>query len=51
MPCSVSVPVTTASRSGRNPAEAVWWLHRHPGSLLRLIDLPDAVESLPKSMR
>jgi Replication-relaxation len=28
---------------GRSPAEAVWWLHRHEGGLLRLIDLASTI--------
>jgi len=39
------VPVATATRDhaaaeGLSPAEAIWWLHAHPGPLLRLTDLP-----------
>jgi protein involved in plasmid replication-relaxation len=38
----VRYPVATAARdqTGKSPAEAVWWLHGHPGALLRLTDLP-----------
>ncbi|MFR9777723.1 replication-relaxation family protein [Micromonospora sp. MS34] len=32
-----------AARNGKSPAEAVWWLHRRPGGLLRLADLADTV--------
>jgi len=42
------VPVATAARDDavhnrRSPAEAVWWLHRHNGGLLRLADLATTV--------
>ena len=45
------VPVATAARddathTGRSPAEAVWWLHRHDGGLLSLADLADTVTDL-----
>lgn len=44
----VRYPVATTARdaateAGRSPAEAVWWLHRHQGGLLRLSDLADTV--------
>jgi hypothetical protein len=44
----VRMPVATAvrddaARVGLSPAEAVWWLHRHDGALLRLVDLADVV--------
>ncbi|MHA4946114.1 replication-relaxation family protein [Micromonospora sp. SD19] len=38
-------PVATAVHAevtGINPAEAVWWLHRHHGAPMRLADLPAA---------
>jgi hypothetical protein len=40
----VRYPVATTARNdaaqaGYSPAEAVWWLHRHDGALLRLADL------------
>jgi len=47
-PASVrAVPVGTAARDraaaeGLSPAEAIWWLHAHPGPLLRIVDLPGA---------
>ena len=44
-PSVLAVPVATATRdhapaAGLSPAEAIWWLHAHPGPLLRLADLP-----------
>jgi len=41
-------PVATTARDqaaqpGASPAEAEWWLHRHDGGLLRLVDLGDDV--------
>lgn len=33
----------TAAQAGQSPAEAVWWLHRHTGGLLRLADLADTI--------
>ena len=33
----------TATQAGTSPAEAVWWLHRHTGGLLRLADLADTI--------
>lgn len=39
----IRYPVATTTRDpgrAKNPAEAVWSLHRHPGSLLRLTELP-----------
>ncbi|GAA4690918.1 replication-relaxation family protein [Phytohabitans rumicis] len=48
------VPVATAAREGATHtglslAEAVWWLHRHDGGLLRLADLAAVVTgALPK---
>jgi hypothetical protein len=44
----VGYPTATAVRdhtayNGRTPAEAVWWLHRHPGRLLRLAELAATV--------
>jgi hypothetical protein len=38
-----AVPVATAARdrlNGRSPAEPIWHLHRQPGPLRRLADLP-----------
>jgi hypothetical protein len=32
-----------AAAAGRSPADAVWWLHRHNGGLLRLADLANTV--------
>jgi hypothetical protein len=32
-----------AAHNGDSPAEAVWWLHRHPGRRLRLADLAAVV--------
>jgi Replication-relaxation len=45
---AVRYPVATTARddtteTGRCPAEAVWWLHRHDGALLRLADLAATV--------
>jgi hypothetical protein len=44
----IRYPVATtardaAKRTGRSPAEAVWWLHRHNGALLSLADLAESV--------
>ncbi|MCW6003475.1 replication-relaxation family protein [Micromonospora sp. CPCC 205371] len=44
----IALPVATtarddAVRTGASPPEAVWWLHRHPGGLLRLADLAATV--------
>jgi Replication-relaxation len=44
----IRYPVATTARdkatqAARSPAEAVWWLHRHDGGLLQLIDLADTV--------
>jgi hypothetical protein len=42
----VRYPVATTARDdpvGLSPAEAAWWLHRHEGALVRLVDLADAV--------
>jgi hypothetical protein len=33
----------TATQEDRSPADAVWWLHRHQGGLLRLADLAATV--------
>jgi hypothetical protein len=44
----VRYPVATTARddttqAGRCPADAVWWLHRRDGALLRLADLGTTV--------
>ncbi|MEU5552856.1 replication-relaxation family protein [Micromonospora sp. NPDC047793] len=46
----VRIPVATAARdeathAGKSPAESVWWLHHHPGGLIRLAALADTVIS------
>ena len=43
-PAGMRQPVATAARddatrTGKSPAENVWWLHRHEGPLLSLVDL------------
>jgi hypothetical protein len=45
---AIRYPVATTARddttqTGRSPAEAVWWLHRHDGALLRLADLATTI--------
>jgi predicted transcriptional regulator len=45
---SIRYPVATAARDDAtqtrsSPAQAIWWLHRHDGGLLRLADLATAV--------
>jgi len=44
----IRYPVATTARDttaqpARSPAEAVWWLHRHDGGLLRLVDLAETI--------
>jgi hypothetical protein len=42
MPTMATATRDHASAEGLSPAEAIWWLHAHPGPLLRLVDLPGA---------
>jgi hypothetical protein len=37
----------SATQTGAGPADAVWWLHRHPGTPLRLADLASTVTERP----
>lgn len=48
----ITHPVATAARDhvvsdGKSPAQDVWWLHRHQGPLLSLVDLARCVADVP----
>ena len=40
---------TTTTTTGLGPAEAVWWLHRHPGRPCTLTDLASTVLDLHRA--